>query len=84
MPSARVFVHPRCWDGPALGLLSAYLEADRKWDTTSLKIGPLMTHRRRELVHETGIEGTSTTYQRLDGTTFTHRVGLPVPEPESA
>ena len=94
--SARVMVHPRCIDGPAMAALSAYLESDRKWDFANggeasgpagqLTIGPLGTHHRRELVRAVEQEDEWTTYARMDGTQFKHRKGTPAPKhgPEAA
>jgi hypothetical protein len=75
--SARVFVHPRCLMGPALGALQAGLET-RGFDMHTLVIGPqLPGHTACELVrykHE--IDG-MTTFERLDGTTFEYREKKP-------
>lgn len=81
--SARVFIHPRCWDGPAHGALVASLEA-RGFTDDRLRIGPLGTHHRRELVLEIEQVGAYTMYERLDGSRFRHRMGQPAPEPEVA
>lgn len=79
MINARIFVHPRCWDGPASGALIATLEA-AGWDLTNINIGPLATHRRRELVRQVSQPvGAYTMYERMDGTRFRHRMGQPAP-----
>ena len=81
--SARVFIHPRCWDGPAFGALAATLE-ERGFDLSVIKIGPRGTHNRRELVRELSFAGAYTRYERMDGTQFQHRMGEVAPEPEFA
>lgn len=80
---ARVFIHPRCWDGPAHGALVAGLEA-RGFTDDRLRIGPLGTHNRRELVLEIEQVGAYMMYERLDGTRFRYRAGEPTPEPSVA
>ena len=82
-PSARVYIHPRCWDGPAFGAFAASLEA-HGFDLAKVKIGPLGTRKRRELVRELSSAGAYTRYERMDGTQFQHRMGEPAPEPEFA
>lgn len=82
-PSARVFIHPRCWSGPAFGAMAASLEAHGV-DTANVKVGPLATHNRRELVREIRQIGATTEYERMDGTRFEHCMGRSAPEPESA
>lgn len=69
--SARVFIHPRCWSGPALDTLSAAL-VERGLDLKIWKVGPLATHHRRELVKEIGVTGQITLFQRMDGSQFNH------------
>lgn len=84
IPSARVFIHPRCWSGPALGALSSCLE-ERGFDTgANFRIGPLTTHNRRELVREINQVGAVTMYERMDGSRYEHRMGCLAPEPEVA
>ncbi|MDO8705361.1 MAG: hypothetical protein Q7J84_10490 [Sulfuricaulis sp.] len=53
-------------------------------DTAAVKVGPLGKHNRRELVREISQVGAITTYERMDGTRFEHRMGCPAPEPEVA
>ena len=85
--NARIFVHPRCWNGPAHGALVAGLEG-RGFDCTDLHIGPLGKHHQRELVREVARtqarDEVVTTYERMDGTRFDHRIGDPAPAPEAA
>lgn len=83
IPSARVFIHPRCWSGPAFGAMAAGLEAGGV-DTAAIKVGPLTTHNRRELVREIQQIGAVTEYERMDGSRFEYRMGEPAPEPERA
>lgn len=78
--TARVFLHPRTWSGPAYGALIASLEAHGFTDER-LRIGPLGKHSRRELVREIEQVGAFTMYERLDGSRFRHRMGEPAPEP---
>ena len=81
--SARIFVHPRCWDGPASGALAAALEAHGV-DLDKVRVGPLGLRRQRELVREIGVNGAVTTYERMDGTRYDYRMGQVAPEPEAA
>lgn len=83
IPSARVFVHPRCWQGPAQGVLVATLEAVGM-NTEQISIGPLYRANRRELVYHRGAVDAVTTYERMDGEQFKHRMGHTAPEPEFA
>lgn len=80
VPNARVFIHPRCWSGPAFGAMAASLEAHGV-DTTTMKVGPLTTHNRRELVREIRQIGAVTEYERMDGTRYEYRMGYLAPEP---
>jgi hypothetical protein len=85
--SARVFVHPKCWAGPYHGALIASLES-RGMDLTYVRLGPLGRHSRREIVHEVARTQAGpdevTTYERMDGTRYDHRMGQSAPEPEVA
>lgn len=85
MPPARIFVHPRCYQGPALGSLITCLEA-HNWNCEKLSIGPLTPRNHRELVREISQDGANTVYERMDGSQFAHRMGQPAPpwEPEAA
>lgn len=82
-PSARVFVHPRCWGGPAQGALVATLEATGM-NCEQISIGPLYRAGRRELVYHRGAVDAITTYERMNGEQFKHRMGAQAPEPEMA
>ena len=85
MQSARVFVHPRCTQGPALGALQAALEAGGV-NMTNMVIFQHAHPARFELV--TSIESTpsAVTYERLDGFRFVWNgvSQLPAPAPEAA
>lgn len=83
MTSARIFVHPRCFSGPANGALVAGLET-RGFNCEGLAIGPLGLHNRREMLRIIEVKDATTTYERMDGTRFDHRMGQPAPEPEFA
>lgn len=70
MTSARIFVHPRCFSGPASGALQAYLQ-EQGWDTENILIGPPSPRKHCELVRQISeVEGV-TIYERMDGTRFT-------------
>lgn len=76
--SARIFVHPRCFSGPAAGALEAYLQG-QGWDTTNILIGPPSPRGHCELVrHIQEVDGV-TTYERMDGTQFAHVTTPPPP-----
>lgn len=76
--SARVFVHPRCMGGPALGALEAYLR-ERGFDMEHLFIGPLHASGAAELVRMINKTGPALLLERLDGKRFTY-----TPEGEAA
>lgn len=76
---ARVFVHPRCWQGPALCALQAHLES-LGYDSEKACLGPI-SKGRRELVKLLGTKPDGTLLlQRFDGHTFDYKE----PEPEVA
>lgn len=81
--SARVFIHPRCWDGPASAALAATLE-ERGLDMSVIKIGPENARGHRELVRCVGEPGDALMLERMDGTRFLHKPGHPAPAPEAA
>ena len=70
---ARVFVHPRCWQGPALCALQAHIE-ERGYDPEKVCLGPELSKGRRELVKHlsTSPDGTML-LQRFDGDTFEYQ-----------
>jgi hypothetical protein len=89
MTSARVFIHPRCWpnengaDNSPHEALADALEKVMNLD--HILIGPLDSRRRRELVRFIHDQDATTTYERMDGTRFQHRMGQDVTiEPEVA
>ena len=68
--SARIYVHPRCFTGPASGALQAVLQ-EHGWDTENILIGPASPRGHCELVrHIQEVDGI-TTYERMDGSRFT-------------
>lgn len=80
MPSCRVFVHPRCHEGPAAGALSAHL-AGLGWDVGNLGIGPPDKRGRKELIRTLGPGMTGgLLLERMDGSQYTHHAGWPAPE----
>ena len=81
--AARIFIHPRCWSGPAQGAVTASLEAHGYTDAR-LRIGPLFKHNQRELVREIEQVGAFTMYECMDGTRFRYRMGAQAPDPEAA
>ena len=72
----RCFVHPRCHDGPALGALTATLEA-AGLDCSNLGLSPVDRRGRRELVR-TIVK--SVVLERMDGSRYAHKAGHPAPE----
>lgn len=81
-PGARIFFHPRCTTGPAFGACVAGLE--EKGVDFAGKILFAAFHNRHELVDQVEQAGAVTTYRRLDGVEFKHRMGQTAPEPEMA
>lgn len=81
-PSARIFAHPRCAGGPAFGAMAAGLEA-QGFDFTSVRLFGAF-HNKHELVRQVKQDGAVTTYERMDGVQFKHRMGRTAPEPEMA
>lgn len=79
---ARVFVHPRCASGPAFGALVAGLEK-QGFDFNKVRLFAAY-HNRHELVLEILQEGAVSTFERMDGERFKHRMGATAPEPEMA
>ena len=80
--SARVFIHPRCWSSVAYGAFQATLE-ERNFDINKIMIGPEDKRKRRELVRYIGQlpeHPGMVTFERMDGTRFDHKTGLPAPE----
>lgn len=81
--SARIFVHPRCMNGPAFGSLVAALDAVGM-DTSNVNIGPENKRGHRELVRLVAAHDNGGMYERMDGTRFLHRTGSLAPEPTAA
>ena len=83
--TARVFVHPRCLDGPASGALGAYLQ-DRGFDMERTVTGPPNARGHCELVHLVEKGPLAMTLRRFDGTEFIHKTGqvAPPPDPRAA
>ena len=76
--SARIFVHPRCVDGPANGALFATLD-ERGINMDNIRIGPLLAGHHRELVRYISDDAGVTTYERMDGTRFNYREHISSP-----
>lgn len=76
--SARVFVHPRCHEGPALATLTATLKAHGR-DTDNLGVSPMDRRGRRELVRKVEEHYSGATLERMDGTRYRHFTGWPAP-----
>ena len=75
--SARIFIHPRCYSGPASCVLEAFLH-ERGWDTTSICLAPPDARGRVEMVKDLGTsEHGWTIYERFDGATFSHPPAKP-------
>ena len=78
--SARVFIHPRYHEGPAVGAIEVGLAA-AGLDCTHLGIGPKDVRGRCELVRTLGPGKTGgLVLERMDGTQYTHFPGWPAPE----
>lgn len=82
--AARIFIHPRCVDGPASGALTACLQ-EHGYDTDKISIGPASKRGYAELVrlHAPDADGTLN-LERMDGVRFTYRPPNPFPFPPSA
>ena len=76
MRSARVFIHPRCFSGPAHGALIANLDSSGL-DTANMAVGPDDGHGRRELVRMLGDTCDGLMLERMDGTRFVHKQTAP-------
>ena len=72
--SARVFVHPRCAEGPAAGALSAYLQGCG-YDLQKTALFWDAKLRRHELVRRVSEDGITSIFKRMDGSQFVHRLG---------
>ena len=72
--SARIFVHPRCAEGPAAGALSAYLQG-MGYDFKNIAVFWEAKRRRYELVRRMGESGITEIFKRMDGSQFVHRMG---------
>ena len=85
MTSARVFVHPRCTSGPALGAMQQRLEADGV-NMTNMVIFQHAHPARFELVRTVETVDRVVTYERLDGFRFLWNgvAQIPAPAPEAA
>ncbi len=76
---ARIFIHPRCHEGPAVGALSAYLET-QGFETERYGVGPCDSRGRRELVERCGPgKMGGVMLKRMDGTEYNHHAGWPAP-----
>ena len=85
--SARVFVHPRCTEGPAMGALAASMQ-ERGYDTSKILVGPPDHRGYCDIVRHRGtkIDG-ALDLERLDGHAFVYHPKqplLPVPPTEAA
>ncbi len=83
MTRARIFVHPRCVQGPGAGALAAHLQT-QGYDIAKVVCGPSDSRGRHELarVLEEGAEGMR--LERFDGTSYFHKTGQPAPAPAPA
>ena len=68
--SARVFIHPRCLQGPAHGALLATLEAI---GLNGQRLSIYAPGRRAELVRVVGEQPGGVMFERFDGHRFHHR-----------
>jgi hypothetical protein len=69
--TARVFIHPRCFDGPAQCALESSL-IERGFDVNGMCFGPPSTRNHRELVTMVDRDETAMLLERMDGTRFVH------------
>lgn len=90
MTYARIWIHPRCVAGPALGALAAYLQICG-YDMDKIMIGPEDRRGFCELVRFIApFDNGDIMYERMDGTRFRHKEGTPAPagidpiQPEAA
>ena len=82
--NARVFIHPRCLNGPAAGALEAVLQA-KGFHPGELAIGPANAKGHCDLVRLIDRTDGVLTLERMDGYRFQHREpGAPTPPPEAA
>jgi hypothetical protein len=83
--SARVFVHPRCWEGPASGALAAMMQ-ERGYDLENLAVGPRTRAGNHEMVRRVSECDDVFVLERMDGVRFVHdaKSNAPAPEPEAA
>jgi len=70
--SARVFVHPRCFEGPANGALVSTLQ-ERGRDMSQIFIGPPSPKGHCELVKVVGSRDKWSIMERMDGVQFLHQ-----------
>ena len=75
--SARIYIHPRCVEGPASGALAAHLQ-EQGYNLDKISVGPANAKGRHELVrlHEPSPDGTLN-LERMDGVRFTHKPSGP-------
>ena len=82
--SARIFLHPRCATGPAAGALEAHL-VGAGYNMREIAVFYEHPRRRYELVRRVNETGVIQRLARMDGTEFTHRMGIVTNEgPEAA
>lgn len=77
--SARVFVHPRCVEGPAAGALAAHLQ-NQGYDITKVVAGPPNARGHHELVRILEHSAEGLRLERFNGTAYFHKTGDPAPE----
>ena len=71
--TARVFIHPRCYQGPSSGALISYLQ-ERGYDLNAISIGPAGKNGYSELVWLRGTDPDGLLHlERMDGEQFEHR-----------
>lgn len=71
--SARVFIHPRCLQGPASGALTSCLQ-EKGYDLNAISVGPVNKKGRAELVRLRGTDPDGLLHlERMDGEQFDHR-----------
>ena len=75
--SARIYIHPRCVEGPASGALAAYLQ-EQGYNLDKVSVGPASKRGYAELVrlHPPSPDGTLN-LERMNGGRFTHKPSGP-------
>lgn len=74
--SARIFVHPRCALDQDGGALAAHLEGHGYDMIQQIAVFYEAPRKRYELVRRCGVFDATQYFERMDGSRFTHRMGV--------